>query len=74
LYICLRNITIHWSDFAVLDPRISYKTLQDNYTDDNDLLAHLEASKLDLQSHFEIHYAQDRCLLVWDSYLILGSN
>jgi hypothetical protein len=31
--------------------------LQDDYTDDNDLLAHLEASKLDLQSHFEIHYA-----------------
>ncbi|KAJ7713178.1 hypothetical protein B0H14DRAFT_3902038 [Mycena olivaceomarginata] len=42
---------------ALLDPRISYDTLRDDYTDDDDLLAQLEASKLDLQSHFEIHYA-----------------
>jgi hypothetical protein len=54
---CFQMITMHSCDFAVLDPRISYETLRDDYADDDDLLSHLEASKLGLQSHFEIHYA-----------------
>lgn len=31
--------------------------MRDDYSDDDELLTHLEASKLDLQYHFEIHYA-----------------
>ncbi|KAJ6595268.1 hypothetical protein B0H10DRAFT_1635709, partial [Mycena sp. CBHHK59/15] len=38
---------------ALLDPRISYETLRDDYSDDDELLTHLEAPKLDLQYHFE---------------------
>jgi hypothetical protein len=31
--------------------------LRDDYADDDELLGQLETSKLDLQSHFEIHYS-----------------
>jgi hypothetical protein len=41
----------------VLDPRVSYESLREDYAKDDDLISNLEASKSDLQSHYAIHYA-----------------
>jgi hypothetical protein len=43
---------------SVLDPRISYAGLRNDYTDDPDLVATAELAKSSLQTHFEIYYAQ----------------
>ncbi|KAF7343888.1 Transposase-like protein [Mycena venus] len=43
--------------FVSLDPRISYESLGEDYADDPELLVELEISKINLQSHFEQHYA-----------------
>jgi hypothetical protein len=42
---------------SVLDPRISYETLRQNYADDAQLLAELESSKSNLQAHYNMVYA-----------------
>jgi hypothetical protein len=41
----------------VLDPRISYETLQEEYAADDELLAHLKTAKAELQSEFSLFYA-----------------
>lgn len=41
----------------MLDPRIGYAGLKDDYTDDPDLLDGLERSKVALESHFNQFYA-----------------
>ena len=43
--------------WLVLDPRIGYARLKDDYTDDPDLLDGLEQSKVALESHFNQFYA-----------------
>ena len=40
----------------VLDPRISYTALKDEYQDDPDLSVHLETAKVDLQKYFNENY------------------
>jgi hypothetical protein len=42
---------------SVLDPRISYESLREDYADEPELLAELEIAKINLESHFEQHYA-----------------
>jgi hypothetical protein len=42
---------------SVLDPRISCEAFREDYTDNEELLADLGASKLNLRSHFEDNYA-----------------
>ncbi|KAF5376117.1 hypothetical protein D9615_007777 [Tricholomella constricta] len=44
-----------WS--ALLDPRISYEVMKDDYANDFTLAAYLEESKEDLATHFHNHYA-----------------
>ncbi|KAJ3517257.1 hypothetical protein NLJ89_g623 [Agrocybe chaxingu] len=44
----------HWA--ALLDPRISYTMLLDDYKDDPDLHGALELAKASLESHFETFY------------------
>jgi len=41
---------------AVLDPRISYTMLLEDYKDDPDLHAALEVAKANLETHFDIYY------------------
>jgi hypothetical protein len=41
----------------VLDPRISYQALQEDFADDTTLVAQLETSKLDICSHFDMNYS-----------------
>jgi len=41
----------------VLDPRISYDGLQEDYVGDPDLLEYLEDTTRDLRHHYYIHYA-----------------
>jgi len=41
---------------SVLDPRISYDALQEDFADDSTLLAQLESSKLNLRLHFDTNY------------------
>ena len=41
---------------AVLDPRISYAALKDEFADDDDLSGYLEYTKSKLQSHFKQNY------------------
>ncbi|KAJ7339238.1 hypothetical protein DFH08DRAFT_812629 [Mycena albidolilacea] len=41
----------------VLDPRISYETLRQDYADDAQLLAELESSKSNLRTHYNTVYA-----------------
>lgn len=41
---------------SVLDPRISYDALQEDFADDSSLLAQLESSKLNLRLHFDTNY------------------
>lgn len=41
----------------VLDPRISYSALKDEFENDIDLSSHLEISKDDLHKHYQNHYA-----------------
>jgi hypothetical protein len=43
--------------FSVLDPRISYEGVLQDYADDPDLLAYLESAKDLLRAHFNKHYA-----------------
>ncbi|KAJ8515596.1 hypothetical protein ONZ45_g6994 [Pleurotus djamor] len=41
---------------SLLDPRISYKTLKDDYKEDKTLTDYLETSKAKLTAHFNTHY------------------
>ena len=41
---------------SVLDPRISYEALQEDFAHDATLLAQLESSKLNLRLHFNTNY------------------
>jgi hypothetical protein len=41
---------------AVLDPRILYEGAREDYTDDPDLLAYLEVTKLKLHTYYIQHY------------------
>ncbi|KAJ7140751.1 hypothetical protein C8R44DRAFT_726475 [Mycena epipterygia] len=45
---------------SLLDPGISYERLKADYDDNPDLLAELESSKIQLESHYEFFYAPDR--------------
>jgi hypothetical protein len=47
----------------VLDPRISYSALKDEFENDLDLSSHLEISKDDLHKHYKDHYAPPPPLL-----------
>jgi hAT family C-terminal dimerisation region len=47
---------------SVLDPRISYEALQEDFADDSTLLAQLESSKLNLRLHFDTNYNSPRNL------------
>ena len=42
---------------VVLDPRMSYAALKDEFEDDIELSSHLEISKDDLHKHYKDHYA-----------------
>lgn len=42
---------------AVLDPRISYEGVRDDYASDPDLAAYLEVAKCQLHDHYDSHYA-----------------
>jgi hypothetical protein len=44
---------------VVLDPRLSYAGLKTNYTDNPELLADLDQSKDDLQTHFDTLYTSE---------------
>ena len=44
------------SQFAVLDPRISYEAMKDEFENDSDLAIHLETAKADLQEYFNVNY------------------
>ena len=46
----------HRSLFAVLDPRISYEAMKDEFKNDSDLAVHLEKAKADLQEYFNGNY------------------
>jgi len=46
----------HHSLFAVLDPRISYEAMKDEFKNDSDLAIHLETAKADLQEYFKGNY------------------
>jgi hypothetical protein len=43
--------------FLVLDPRISYEGVCEDYANDQDLLEYLESSKLLLHTHYIQHYS-----------------
>lgn len=43
--------------FKVLDPRISYEGVKEDYTSDLDLSAYLESAKNSLQDHYKTNYA-----------------
>jgi hAT family C-terminal dimerisation region len=44
--------------YAVLDPRISYMALKDEFVDDLDLANHLEDAKANLQAYFKQNYSR----------------
>jgi hypothetical protein len=46
--------------FLVLDPRLSYNGLREDYAEDADLLAGLDKSKAALEAHFKAHYSRYR--------------
>src|SRR5277367_6725994 len=46
----------HRSLFAVLDPRISYEAMKDEFKNDSELAIHLEMAKADLQAYFKDNY------------------
>ena len=50
----------YWDFFTVLDPRISYTTLKEEFKDDSDLLADLERAKGMLQAYFKEKYLSAR--------------
>ena len=50
--VCVRCV----SHYLVLDPRINYKVLLEDYQDDQDLVDYLESSVLDLRTHYQRHY------------------
>ena len=50
-------VTTDMAIWLVLDPRIGYAGLKDDYTNDPDLLDGLEQSKVALESHFNQFYA-----------------
>ena len=45
------------SGVLVLDPRMSYSALKDEFENDIELSSHLEMSKDDLHAHYKDHYA-----------------
>jgi hypothetical protein len=51
------NFKLLLTNFIVLDPRISYSALKDEFEDDIGLSSHLEIVKDDLQNHYKTHYA-----------------
>lgn len=57
-------VVLHYSSvylfliaFLLLDPRLSYNGLREDYVDDADLLAGLDKSKAVLEAHFKAHYS-----------------
>lgn len=57
---CIRLtlLLFHTSDcIIVLDPRINYKGLSEDHTEEPDFLEHIEDCKRDLESHYAAHYA-----------------
>ena len=52
------QVHVSWlNSYLVLDPRISYAALKDEFNDDAALTADLEASKIELESYFNDNYA-----------------
>jgi hypothetical protein len=45
---------------SVLDPRISYEGVLEDYAHDPELLAYLESAKLSLHAHYTKHYVNRR--------------
>ena len=43
--------------FSVLDPRITYEGVKEDYASDIDLLTYLESAKQSLQDYYQINYA-----------------
>ena len=41
----------------MLDPRISYEGLKQDYAENPDLLQYLENTTMDLRHHYKVHYA-----------------
>lgn len=52
----LATLHAHHNHAAVLDPRISYSALKDEFDDDLDLSSHLEVAKDDLHMYFKENY------------------
>lgn len=46
------------TSYTVLDPRISYMALKDEFVDDLDLANHLEDAKANLQDYFKQNYSR----------------
>jgi hypothetical protein len=56
-FIFKSKIVTGFSPFlAVLDPRISYEAMKDEFKNDSDLAVHLETAKADLQKYFKGNY------------------
>ena len=43
----------------MLDPRISYEGMREDYANDPDLLQYLENTTMDLRNHYSVHYGID---------------
>ncbi|KAF7341381.1 Transposase-like protein [Mycena venus] len=50
----------YYSWATLLDPRLSYTGLREDYVNDPELLAGLEKSKAALEVHFKVHYANSQ--------------
>ncbi|KAF7372115.1 Transposase-like protein [Mycena venus] len=50
----------YYSWATLLDPRLSYTGLREDYVNDPELLAGLEKSKAALEMHFKVHYANSQ--------------
>ena len=46
--------------YLVLNPRISYDGMRDDYSDNPDLLEYLENTMMDLHAHYHYYYARDK--------------
>jgi hypothetical protein len=56
-FFIVKNLKLIITSCIVLDPRMSYSALKDEFENDIDLSSHLEISKDDLHKHYKDHYA-----------------
>ena len=58
IFSIIKNLkSLLMSGVLVLDPRMSYSALKDEFENDIELSSHLEMSKDDLHAHYKDHYA-----------------